>query len=107
MPLYTPEISDPVQYNKDLVLCRGYALKLPSSVSPTKLSQRAGEGGAKELAGAAVTWYAPVLGLLGGFSQEALEEFGLTDRRQQQAFVKCVDRKTEWDHSALEIEPPP
>lgn len=102
-----PEVYNMTLWQRDLDLCRGHALAAKKGLS-AKAIGGAGFGGAAQNAGSApINWLIPVAGAAGGIVYETFEEFGLTDRYQQQVFVKCLDRKTGWDHSALEIQPNP
>jgi hypothetical protein len=109
MAVFTPEVYDKYAYTVDLDTCRQYALD-PSAqrgFSYKAIGKSGIQGGASNLSGAAVSLLVPALGALGGVTTEALEEFGLTDTRQRAIFVKCLDKKTEMDHSALVLEPNP
>jgi len=105
--VYTPEIYDQARYTADVNICRGWALKDHAGFSPKAIASAGAKGAAQNAGSAAVNVLIPIAGAAGGIVYESLEELGLTDLRQQRVFIKCVDRKTEWDRSALEIEPSP
>lgn len=101
------DVHDAKQWAADLDWCRGKALAYPNRFSAAKIGEQAGKGGASNLAGAAVNPLVPALGALGGATSEGLEELGLTDIAQQRVFVKCLDKVTDKDNSALVLEPTP
>lgn len=104
---YAVEVRAPAIYAADVAACRAYALAKPGGVSVTRIGEKAGVAGSQSLSGAAVNPLVPALGALGGATGEALEELGFTDVTQRRTFVKCLDKKTLADGSALVLEPDP
>jgi hypothetical protein len=103
--VFTPEIYDPVKYGHDVDDCTTDMQKMPRSFSPTAIAQAGGQGAAENAGSAPVNWLIPVAGAAGKIVYETVEQLGITNARMLAAFKKCVDRKTEWDHSALDAEP--
>ena len=106
-PLVAGPPNDAAQWASDLEFCRAVALAANKPLSVGTITTKGSEGFASNLPGAVAQWYVPVLGAAGNATSETLDEIGITDVYQQRVFIKCLDRKTEWDRSALEVEPSP
>lgn len=102
---YAVEVTDQAQYATDLTACTGYAKAYHKGLSLSAIGESGIKGAASNASSAAVNVLIPVLGAAGNATTELLNELDLLSTQQRAVFVKCMDKKTERDRSALVLEP--
>jgi hypothetical protein len=102
---YAVEVTDKAQYTADLVACARYAQAYSKPLSLSAIGESGIKGAASNASSAAVNVLVPVLGAAGNATTELLNELDLLSTQQRAVFVKCWDKKTERDRSALVLEP--
>jgi len=102
---YAVEVTDKAEYSADLAACAGYAKAYSKPLSVSVIGESAFKGAAANASSGAINALVPVLGAAGNATTEMLNELDLLSTLQRAVFVKCMDKKTERDRSALILEP--
>lgn len=87
------DITDQAVLTRDEAVCRSVALGYEPGLDIGNITSQAVQGGASNLAGAAVNAWVPVLGAAGGASSAALNGFGVLKTDQRKVFLKCLDHR--------------
>ena len=87
---YIKDIKDPVALAKDQGVCLGYAQAYKPVLSASAIATAGVQGGAGNLAGAAINPLVPVLGAVGGAGSELLSQIGILNNDQRRVFLLCL-----------------
>lgn len=104
-PIYSVEVTDQKQYDADLTICASYANGYHKALSISAIGQSAIKGAASNASSAVLSPLVPAAGAAGNATTELLNELDLLNTQQRGVFLKCMDKKSERDRSALVLEP--
>jgi len=102
---YAVEIVNSAKYSDDLKTCSGYALAYHPKFDAGAIAEAGTNGAASNAASAAVNVIIPALGALGAAGGELLNQIDLMNSAQRRVFLKCMEKKTDRDGSALVLDP--
>jgi hypothetical protein len=102
---YAVEITDKAQYTADLSACATYALGYKPKFDFRSIGEGFAKGAAGNAASAAVNPWVPVIAGAGQATSAVINGIDLMDAGQRAVFLKCIDKKTTKDGSALVLDP--
>lgn len=94
-------VTDPVQFQHDQNICADAALAQADGFDPLGLVSAAGEGIGNNAASFPISPWAPVAGGAGQVGSTALQQAGISISAMIADKVRCVDKLTTADHSAV------
>lgn len=105
---YTPyiqDITDQTVLARDEVACRDYALAYHTPVDLNSILTGAAQGGARNVASAAINPIIPVLGAAGGATSEILSQLGVLNNDQLRVFLRCLEHRGERSRAYSVMDP--
>lgn len=105
LTVYAPKVTDAKQWEADKAYCevaaRGYTKQFDLFGTVNDSLQ----GAAGNISQIPLSPVAPVYGAAAGAGTDILKSVGLLNVDQKRVYVKCLDKLTDADHSALVLEP--
>lgn len=102
---YAPIVLDRKAFDADVASCRAATKDYRTRFDVVGIGESGASAAAKAIPQGAVAPLAIPLSAVGAATSAAIDGLGLSDRERTVAFLKCVDRETEWDRSAVFADP--
>jgi uncharacterized protein YceK len=105
LTVYAPKVNDQKQYDADKEYCRLAALGYSKQFDLFGTLNDAAQGAAGNISSIPINPIAPAYGAAGNAGADVLKSIGVLNADQRRVYIKCLDKLTERDNSALVLEP--
>lgn len=102
---YTPIVYDSAKLAEDVLACRAATGDYRTRFNALSIGESAGSAAAAALPQAAIDPLSVGLSALGAAGAATINGLGLSSHDKTTAFLRCVDRLTLWDRSAVFADP--